>query len=402
MSRRPTDRNGFHFAIICALPLEYDAVYDSFDETWVDGDYGKALGDPNRYTIGCMGDLPVVLLLLPGMGKSDASSAAASLRSSYRNLSLAFVVGVCGAIPYLSDDTEVILGDVIISKYIVRYDFGRQYPDEFKPKRAIEDTLGRPNKETRILSTFLETSSGRDKLEKEAQGFLRKLQEKIRNMKHQGKYDYPGTLHDRLFKPDYRHKHYKTTQCDICDACRSDLDPVCEGSFELKCAELGCSDNNLVRRARLQKQRYSTQIENRTGPDLAVHTGGVGSADSVMKSGKIRDKISRRDKVIGFEMEGAGVWDELPSCLVIKGVCDYADSHKPKGWQKYAAATAASTAKALLRDYFKGEQDCSAFGSSIYGFQANTINTPVNSYSVQSKPQLRSEYSHHLINACVT
>ncbi|KAJ4414026.1 hypothetical protein N0V85_003328 [Neurospora sp. IMI 360204] len=49
-------------------------------------------------------------------------------------------------------------------------------------------------------------------------------------------------------------------------------------------------------------------------------------------------------------MEGAGVWEQLP-CLVIKGVCDYADSHKGKGWQYYAAATAASVAKAVLDEY---------------------------------------------------
>ncbi len=28
-------------------------------------------------------------------------------------------------------------------------------------------------------------------------------------------------------------------------------------------------------------------------------------------------------------MEGAGVWDEVPY-IVIKGICDYADSHKNK------------------------------------------------------------------------
>jgi hypothetical protein len=33
---------------------------------------------------------------------------------------------------------------------------------------------------------------------------------------------------------------------------------------------------------------------------------------------------------------------------VIRGICDYADSHKNKQWQKYAAATAAAHAKELL------------------------------------------------------
>jgi hypothetical protein len=48
-----------------------------------------------------------------------------------------------------------------------------------------------------------------------------------------------------------------------------------------------------------------------------------------MKSGEDRDEIATRDNVIAFEMEGAGVWEHCPS-LVIKGVCDYADSHKSK------------------------------------------------------------------------
>jgi len=39
-------------------------------------------------------------------------------------------------------------------------------------------------------------------------------------------------------------------------------------------------------------------------------------------------------------MEAAGLMDEF-SCLVIRGICDYADLHKNKRWQPYAAATAA-------------------------------------------------------------
>lgn len=39
--------------------------------------------------------------------------------------------------------------------------------------------------------------------------------------------------------------------------------------------------------------------------------------------------------------------DSFP-CLVIRGICDYADSHKNKMWQPYAAATAAAYAKELL------------------------------------------------------
>jgi nucleoside phosphorylase len=66
-----------------------------------------------------------------------------------------------------------------------------------------------------------------------------------------------------------------------------------------------------------------------------------------MKSGKDRDAVAKQAGAIGFEMEGAGVWDVFP-CVVIKGACDYADSHKTKVWQRYAAATAAACMKAFL------------------------------------------------------
>lgn len=35
-------------------------------------------------------------------------------------------------------------------------------------------------------------------------------------------------------------------------------------------------------------------------------------------------------------------------CLVIRGICDYADSHKNDRWQRYASATAAAFGRELL------------------------------------------------------
>ena len=46
-------------------------------------------------------------------------------------------------------------------------------------------------------------------------------------------------------------------------------------------------------------------------------------------------------------MEAAGLMDQLP-CLVIRGICDYCDSHKNKHWQGYAALAAAAYARDLL------------------------------------------------------
>ena len=66
-----------------------------------------------------------------------------------------------------------------------------------------------------------------------------------------------------------------------------------------------------------------------------------------MKDGRTRDKLAKEHGILCFEMEAAGLMNQLP-CLVIRGICDYSDSHKNKIWQGYAALTAASYGKMLL------------------------------------------------------
>ena len=67
----------------------------------------------------------------------------------------------------------------------------------------------------------------------------------------------------------------------------------------------------------------------------------------MMHSSEKRNELYKKHEIICFEMESAGVMGSWPA-LVIRGICDYADSHRDKKWQKYAAATAASYAKELL------------------------------------------------------
>lgn len=78
-----------------------------------------------------------------------------------------------------------------------------------------------------------------------------------------------------------------------------------------------------------------------------MHIGTMGSGDTVVKSADYRNKLATDEDI---EMEGAGIWDNIP-CIIIKGVCDYADSQKNKIWQDYAAATGASAAKAFLEHW---------------------------------------------------
>jgi nucleoside phosphorylase len=88
--------------------------------------------------------------------------------------------------------------------------------------------------------------------------------------------------------------------------------------------------------------------KNRAGLSPQVHYGQIASITRVLKNGVIRDDIARRlGGTLCFEMEAAGLMDNFP-CLVIRGISDYADSHKNDHWQGYAAATAAAYAKELL------------------------------------------------------
>jgi hypothetical protein len=78
-----------------------------------------------------------------------------------------------------------------------------------------------------------------------------------------------------------------------------------------------------------------------------VHFGNIASSNQLQIFAVERNRVQREHDVICFEIEAAGVMYEYP-CVVVRGICDYADSHKNKGWQNYAAATAAAYAKGLL------------------------------------------------------
>ena len=87
--------------------------------------------------------------------------------------------------------------------------------------------------------------------------------------------------------------------------------------------------------------------EREPGPE--IHYGLVASGDQLIRSAANATEISKRvggNDVLCFEMEAAGIMTQFP-CIVIRGISDYADSHK-NAWQHYAAATAVACAKELL------------------------------------------------------
>ncbi|GJD03093.1 pfs domain-containing protein [Colletotrichum higginsianum] len=333
----PNHRNDFEVAMICALPLEYDAATLIFDEFWdEDGDHlGRAVGDNNTYATGRIGCHNVVLALLPNMGKVGAAGTTAALRSSFPRVRLAVLTGICGGVPYHGDGIEVCLGDVIISRTVVQYDLGRQYPGKFVRKDTIHDNLSRPNHDIRSLLDTFQTEFGLARLQRGALSALNSIQSNATETGRRTSYHPPALVEDHLFKPTYLHVHRDRSNCD-CSATEA-----CEVAESASCDEISCDYQHSIPRKRLGSlQKQVTR----------VFVGDVASGDTVMKSGEHRDNLAKELGVIALEMEGAGVWDQIP-CIVVKGVCDYADSHKNKVWQPFAAAAAASVTKALLSRY---------------------------------------------------
>ena len=295
--------------------------------------YRKAPGDCNAYTTGRIGRHSVVLVYMPGMGKVNAAATAAGLRSSFQNIKLALLVGICGGVPVTADKTEVLLGDVIFTTNIIQIDFGRQYPDRFIRRDSTEASSSRLGPEIRA---FLQKISGShvQVLQDRTSSYL------VEKQRHTSSFlDYPGLEKDVLFPAHYQHKHQIANSTIACDVCAESDDQICHSALSASCKDLGCDESLLLTRGRVSDPWRPF-----------IHFGGIASADVVMKSGMHRDEIARRENITAFEMEGAGMWDYLPT-IVIKSVCDYADSHKNKVWQNYSAYVAAACAKAVLADW---------------------------------------------------
>ena len=356
----PRSRGDFAIAIICALRKECDAVIAAFDQDWNEISFGLPPGDDNTYSFGSIGQHHVVLVHLPNIGKGIAAGAAAHCHTSFTEIKLCLVVGICGGVPTNaeSEDEPIVLGDVVISKGVVQYDLGRQYSDGFRRKDTLNDNLPQLNYRLQGLLSKLEGLQARVKLQKAIASHLKSLA-------GEGALGdsalYPRSPKvDKLFHASYRHMHGDVAMCDICPRYPSSVDPVCEKALEESCDSLGCDEGKVIRRVQIKEPttlvehgRDSTSINVVRQPGHPfVHFGLYASGDKVMKSGEERDNIARTEKVIAFEMEGAGVWRQFQGhCLVIKGICDYADSHKSKEFQKYAAAAAAACMKAFLASW---------------------------------------------------
>ncbi|TDZ21498.1 hypothetical protein Cob_v005466 [Colletotrichum orbiculare MAFF 240422] len=288
-----SDPSRYSIGWICAITTEYVAAQLLLDETHEPPE-AVSVHDNNNYTLGRVGQHNVVIAVLPDgeYGLSSAAGVARDLLHSFPNVRIGLMVGVGGGAPSATKDIR--LGDVVVGSPrdghggVLQYDYGKSIQDqEFR----MMGFLNQPPTVLRAAVSGLKADyeiNGHD-IENTITTALAK-KPRIRN-----KYGRPPSDEDRLFKSQV-----------VFDAKRTDED-----------------DNP------------------------AIHYGIIASANTLMKDATIRDKLAAEKGVLCFEMEAAGLMNHFP-CLVIRGICDYSDSHKNKSWQGYAAMTAASYAKALL------------------------------------------------------
>ena len=304
MGEQPTQLRveDYTVGVVCALPVELAAVLLMLDEEH------RGLpangNETNLYTLGriAMHNVAIVCLPVSQTGTSSAAVVAAQMKSRFTSIRFGLMVGVGGGAP--GENLDIRLGDVAIglpqknNGGVIQYDLGKT---EAGGKFTQVGCLDKPP--TVLLNAI-------SKLQAHHYYGEGSLSRHMTTSQAQRKFHPPDRISDVLFEPQYHHVEGST--CAKCDIMRS------------------------IKRIPRENQQP------------IIHYGTIASGNQVMKDGIARDQLSAKfGGVVCFEMEAAGLINNFP-CLVIRGICDYADSHKHKDWQPYAAATAAACAKEVL------------------------------------------------------
>ncbi|KAH7122203.1 hypothetical protein B0J13DRAFT_512355, partial [Dactylonectria estremocensis] len=306
--------NDYTIGWICAIRTEYVAARAFLDEEHK-GPGAVSPNDNNAYTLGKIGEHNVVIAVLPDgqYGISSAASVARDMMHSFPNIRVGLMVGIGGGAP--SKKHDIRLGDIVVSAPregkggVFQYDFGKTIQDQsFRPTGFL-------NQPPAVLLTAVTVISGQyesdgHSLEEEINDILQK---KPRLRK---KYSRPDPSSDKLYQSEVVHPADSDSSCVA--ACGSDLSKL------------------ILRPERTQDEDNPT-----------IHYGVIASGNQLMKDASVRDKLAVEEDILCFEMESAGLMNHFP-CIVIRGICDYSDSHKNKEWQGYAAMVAAAYAKDLL------------------------------------------------------
>ncbi|KNB15969.1 hypothetical protein FOXG_14283 [Fusarium oxysporum f. sp. lycopersici 4287] len=299
---------------ICAIATEYLAAQLFLDEEHEGPEFVSA-NDSNNYTLGKIGKHNVVIAVLPHgeYGISSAAGVARDMLHSFPNVRFGLMVGIGGGAP--TTEHDIRLGDVVVSASghgkggVFQYDFGKAVQGQEFQETGF---LNQPPTILRTAVHGLLTQYKRKghQLHKHIDDIL------VENPRLKKEFQRPESSTDRLYHSSKVHPPNDQSSC--AKACGDDPSTL------------------VVRPGR---------TEDEDNP--AIHYGLIASANRLMKDALTRDALAAKKGVLCFEMEAAGLMNHFP-CLVIRGICDYSDSHKNKEWQGFAAMMAAAYAKDLL------------------------------------------------------
>jgi nucleoside phosphorylase len=337
MASEALARNDYTVGWVCALPKELIAATAMLDDRHPD--LPKPPNDQNAYTLGRVGEHNVVIACLPKgeIGNSNSATVATRMTSTFPSIKFGLMVGIGGGVPKF-----VRLGDVVVSTPtdefggVVQWDFGKaEQGGTFKRTGALN------NPPATLLTALTNLERDHAMTGSKIPQYLEDLKKNWSNLAPM--YTRSESLKDVLFRADYNHVEKSAIgNVDTLDnADEEGGEEEEEEKEENDCTN--CDPSKIVRR----KAR-----------NMRVNYGLIASGNQVIKDAAFRDEINKRlgGKVLCFEMEAAGLMNDFP-CIVIRGICDYADSHKNKAWQEHAAAVAAAFAKEFLSVVPKQEVD---------------------------------------------
>jgi nucleoside phosphorylase len=158
--------------------------------------------DYNSYTLGCISGHNVVVACLPSgvYGTLSASVVVSQMLHTFPGIRFGLMVGIAGGAP--SYRADIRPGDVVVSRHLVQYDFGRIFRE-----RRFQRT-GALNKPSQLLLTALDEVRGDEKLL--GKGVSDALQQ---SPNFQARFSKPSE--DRLFQAEYNHQG--DSDCLTCD-----------------------------------------------------------------------------------------------------------------------------------------------------------------------------------------
>ncbi|KAJ5100969.1 Pfs NACHT and ankyrin domain protein [Penicillium angulare] len=329
-SRKRLRHDAYTIGWVCALPKEQIAARAMLDEEHES--LPKPRNDNNAYTLGSICGHNVVIACLPNMGTNAAATVAASMVNTFQSIRFGLMVGIGGGIP-----PKVNMGDVVVSRPVadyhgvVQWDMGKL---ELNGQFVHTGSLNRPP--NALLNASIQLQCNHEMSGSKINKYLADVEEKFPRLAP--RYTRREWLQDRLLV----HEKVRETPMGV-----HFLSRLWQAFIAIVVYLLGSWAIGPVNEE--NGQLLETADGGMTQSEVRVHYGLIASGNKVVKDAQSRDSLDKKfhGHLLCVEMEAAGLMNEFP-CIVIRGICDYADSRKEKTWQEYSATVAAAYAKELL------------------------------------------------------